>query len=48
MGSAKRHQENNLDLNDINVTDPSPPGGFYYGDLMDFFMEAEKDMDLCF
>jgi len=48
MGSAKRRRENVLDLDEIEVSDPSPPRGFYDGDLMDYFMRAEIDMDPCF
>jgi len=48
MGSAKRRRENNLDLDEIEGSDPSPPRGFYDGDLMDFSMGAEIDMDPCF
>ena len=45
MESAKRRQKNDLDLDEIEGSDPSPPRGFYDGDLMDFFMVVEKDMD---
>jgi hypothetical protein len=48
MGSAKRRQENDLNLNQIKGSDPSPPRGFYDGDLRDFSMRAEIDMDPCF
>jgi hypothetical protein len=48
MRSAKRRWENNLDLDEIKGSDPSPPKGFYNGDLMDFFMGADMDMDPCF
>jgi len=48
MGSAKRRRENDLDLDEIEDLDPSPPRGFYDADLMDFFMGAEIDMDPCF
>jgi len=48
MGSAKRHQENDLDLDEIEGLDHSPPTGFHDGDLMDFFMGAGIDMDTCF
>jgi len=48
MGSAKRRQENNLGLDEIEGSDPSPPRGFYVGNLMDFFMGVGVDMDPCF
>jgi len=48
MGSAKTRRENDLALDEIEGLDSSPPRGFYDGDLMDFFMGAEIDMDPCF
>jgi len=48
MGSTKWCWENDLDLDEIKGSDPSPPSGFHDGDLMDIFMGAEIDMDPCF
>jgi hypothetical protein len=48
VGSAKTRRENDLDLDEIEGSDPGPPRGFYDDDLMDFFMGAEIDMYPCF
>ena len=44
----KRRGENDLDLDGMEDSDHSPSRGFYVGDLMDFCMGVEIDMDPCF